>query len=206
MPDQPTSTQHAQGSGIAQATGASVANAGDRNVIGYNNIVTNNITYQQITPRTVDDTILAAATAKLAELPVDHIPAIAALPPASRMPLPDNPLFVGREANMRALAAALKGNETVAVGQIAATTGLGGIGKTQLAVAFVYRYGQFFRGGVLWLNMADANSVPLEIAACGESMLDLRKELADKDLITQVKIVMAAWQSSLPRLLVFDNC
>jgi hypothetical protein len=83
------------------------------------------------------------------------------------MPWPVNPVFVGREADLKALAAILKGGETAAIGQVAAATGLGGIGKTQLAAAFVHAYGQYFLGGVFWLSLADAASVPSEIAQCG---------------------------------------
>ena len=55
--------------------------------------------------------------------------------------------------------------DTVAVGQIAAATGLGGIGKTQLAVAFVHHYGQYFLAGVHWLNFADPDAVPAALRA-----------------------------------------
>jgi hypothetical protein len=66
------------------------------------------------------------------------------LPPGSRMPLACNSLLVGREGDLKQLAATLKSGGT-AVGQIAAA-GLGGIGKTNLATEFVHRYGQFFAG------------------------------------------------------------
>jgi hypothetical protein len=49
------------------------------------------------------------------------------------MPLRRNVLFVGRQADLSVIAAGLKGGATGASGQIAAITGLGGIGKTQLA-------------------------------------------------------------------------
>jgi hypothetical protein len=88
----------------------------------------------------------AGAEGRLAELPLDDIPPIATLSSGSRMPLSPNPLFVGREGDLKTLAAALKGGETVAIGQIAAATGMGGIGKTQLAAEFVHRYGQYFAG------------------------------------------------------------
>ena len=42
-----------------------------------------------------------------------------------------------------------------------------GYGKTQLAVEFAYRYGQFFAGGVFWLSFADPVGIDAEIAACG---------------------------------------
>ena len=169
-------------------------------------VLGNKITYQQLPPPLLDAATLAAASARLVQLPTDAIPPITTLPPGSRMPFSANPLFVGREADLLQLAAALKGGETVAVGQITAATGLGGIGKTQLAVAFVHHYGSFFAGGVQWLSFANPDAIPAEIAACGAALPDGRADFAKLDLETQVRLVLAAWQSPLPRLLVFDNC
>ena len=115
----------------------------------------------------------APAKQGLAALPIDQIPAIASLPAGSRMPLRPNPLFVGRKDELRSLARVLKGGERAAVGQTAAATGLGGIGKTQLATAFAHHYGQYFVGGVFWVNMADAESVRGEVAACGLNMVEM---------------------------------
>src|SRR5690554_92615 len=78
------------------------------------------------------------------------VPGVAPLAVGSRMPFAENPLFVGRQKDQLWLAAGLKGGETVAVGQVAAATGLGRIGKTQLAVAFVHHFGPYFAGGVFW--------------------------------------------------------
>ena len=147
----------------------------------------------------------AEAAAKLAELPLDDIPDPAPLPPGSRMPLSANPLFVGRQDDLRALARSLKVGETAAIGQIAAATGLGGIGKTQLACEFVHRYGRFFEGGVFWMSFADEAAVPAEVATCGRS-LGLHPGYDGLPLDHQVRLVEEAWQSPLPRLLVFDNC
>jgi hypothetical protein len=157
--------------------------------------------YAQATPRPADPEVLAAAARQLAALPLETIPNPAPLPPGSRMPLRRNPLFVGREGDLRALAAAFKGGATVAI------TGLGGLGKTQLASEFVHRYGPFFAGGVLWLNCADPTAVPTEVAACGgPGGLALHPEFHMLPLADQVQLVHAAWQSPLPRLLVCDNC
>src|SRR5262249_9732951 len=95
----------------------------------------------------------------LASMPLDVVPDPAPLPPRSRMPLRPNPLFVGRADDLRALAAALKSGGTAVI-----TTGIGGVGKTQLAAEFAHRYGQFFVGGVFWLSFADPAGVDGEIA------------------------------------------
>lgn len=147
------------------------------------------------------------AEATLAALPVEEVPSPGQLPPGSRMLLAPNPLFVGREEDLKSLARQLKAGGTSAVGQveIAAATGLGGIGKTQLASEFVHRYGRYFAGGVFWMSFADAASVPAEIAACGHA-LGLHSGFDTLTSEQQIRLVETAWQSPLPRLLVFDNC
>ena len=170
------------------------------------NVVGNMYIYAQASPRPVDPDTLAAAERQLAALPLETIPDPAPLPPGSRMPLRQNPLFVGRAADLRALARTSRG-KTVATGQTAAIIGLGGMGKTQLASEFAHRYGQFFAGGVFWLSFADPAAVATEAAACGgPGALSLHPEFHTLPLIDQVQLVQAAWQSPLPRLLVFDNC
>jgi tetratricopeptide (TPR) repeat protein len=147
--------------------------------------------------------------ARIEALNPDSIPTPAALPQGSRMPLSRNPLFVGREADLRRLAQMLHAGGTAAVGQleIAAATGLGGIGKTQLACEFVHRYGQYFAGGVFWLSFADPAAVSAEIAACGGGEgMSLSPDFGTLAFDEQVRRVLTAWESRLPRLLIFDNC
>jgi tetratricopeptide (TPR) repeat protein len=140
-------------------------------------------------------------------LPRDDVPEPAPLPRGSRMHIRRNPQFVGRTDELRALAGALQAQGRVAIEQVASVTGLGGIGKTQLAAEFVHRYGQFFSGGVFWLSFADPASVPGELAQCGGSgHLGLWTDENAPDLATQVTRVRSAFDGPEPRLLVFDNC
>ena len=161
-----------------------------------------------VRPDSLGPDALAEARQRLAELPLDVVPdPTLELPFGSRMPLERNNFFVGRKTDFLALARSLKGDGTTAPGHVTAATGLGGIGKTQLASEFVYRYGRYFEGGVYWLSFAKPAAIPSEIATCGgPGYLDLRPDFETLSIDKQVESVLAAWQSPLPRLLVFDNC
>ena len=141
------------------------------------------------------------------DLPDTRLAEIGPLPQGSRMPFAHNPLFVGREGELRDLARHLRAGETSAVGELklAAASGLGGIGKTQLATEFVHRYGRYFAGGVFWMSFADPAAVSAEVAACGRS-LDLHPSYDTLALDQQVRLVGDHWAGSVPCLLVFDNC
>jgi len=144
---------------------------------------------------------LAHAESLIASLPADAVPPRGPLPAGSRVPLAPNPLFIGRGEELLQVAAALRGGDTtVALGQVVASTGLGGLGKTQLAVELVHRYGRYFAGGVYWLSFASADEIPLQIAACAEPGFEARP------LEERIRRVNDSWQSAVPRLLVFDNC
>jgi hypothetical protein len=140
-----------------------------------------------------------------ADLPAgddDPIPPPApALPPGSRLLFAPNPLFVGRQADLRALARRLKS------GRIAAVTGMGGLGKSQLAVEFAYRYAAYFPGGVFWLSLANLDIARLDAAACGgPDHLNLAPNFESLPLAERIRLVWTAWQQPIPRLLIFDNC
>jgi tetratricopeptide (TPR) repeat protein len=148
----------------------------------------------------IDPAVLEQAQQKLAQMPLDKVPDPCAPPEGSCLAFRSSRVFVGRQQDLMDLARLLKGGKTAAIGQIAAATGLGGIGKTQLASEFAHRYGRFFAAGVYWLNFADPQAIPAEVAACSSTAQ------AGFDLEAQVRQVLSAWQSALPRLLVFDNC
>jgi tetratricopeptide (TPR) repeat protein len=128
----------------------------------------------------------------------------APLPALHRMPLARNPLFQGRGAVMRAVAQLLIGQAPTS--SAVAITGIGGMGKTNLATELVYRYGPSFPGGVFWVSCADPRSLPSEVAACGGSGLVARDDWSGLPLEDQVRLVRLAWQEPIARLLVFDNC
>jgi DNA-binding CsgD family transcriptional regulator/tetratricopeptide (TPR) repeat protein len=147
-----------------------------------------------------------AAVALLAELPTARVPEPerASLPANSRPGLEPDPNFTGRETELLELAVELKEGDAVAMGQPVAVSGIGGMGKTSLANAFVYRYGRYFAGGVFWLSFADPAHIPAEIAGAG-SRLSL-PGFDGLDLPEKIARTRRAWAGPLPRLLIFDNC
>ena len=136
-----------------------------------------------------------------------ELPEPGPLPPNSILPYRRNPDFVGREANLLALAESLFTQEEAASLPTAAVTGMGGLGKTQTAVEFCYRYGRYFPGGVFWLNFSETGNATDVVAAVGsERGLGLFRQTEQLSLADQVGRVQRAWQEPVPRLLVFDNC
>jgi tetratricopeptide (TPR) repeat protein len=136
----------------------------------------------------------------------EALPDLAALPIPHRMPLIRNPLFHGRADDLRMLDRHLLHQADGDQPQAVAITGIGGMGKTNLATEFVYRYGQFFAGGVFWLNCTDPRALPAELAACGGAGLIARDDWSRLPIEDQVRLVRQAWQEPIARLLIFDNC
>ena len=119
------------------------------------------------------------------------------LPPGYRLSFAPNAVFTGREEGLKDLAHdLLYAPETQAS---VVVTGYGGVGKSQLAVEFCYRYGRFFQG-VHWIQ---ANQDMLaEVADCGRAM---GLPCWPDKLPEQVHATLRAWQENSPRLIVLDN-
>jgi hypothetical protein len=124
------------------------------------------------------------------------------LPPGSRLPFGRNALFTGRVALLLDLARTLlhdEGAETMPVAR--SIQGMGGVGKTQLAVEFAYRYGRFF-DGVHWLNAARPEDLGDEVARCGAEM-NLPHWPHERP--EQVARTLREWRQGGRRLVVLDN-
>ncbi|MEM7113630.1 MAG: tetratricopeptide repeat protein [Chloroflexota bacterium] len=160
------------------------------------------------------NTVSASPTAKWQPSPLpdsDTLAAPGALPPHAFLPYQRNDDFTGRETDLITLARHLlpwnAGKANVASSDMVALSGMGGLGKTQLAVEFAYRYGRFYEGGIYWLSFAQANNVPEEIANVGgERGMKLFKEADQLTVADQAGRVQQTWQAATPRLLIFDNC
>jgi tetratricopeptide (TPR) repeat protein len=72
------------------------------------------------------------------------------------IPYPRNPFFTGRAGLLENLRARLTATKSTALTQ--AISGLGGIGKTQIAIEYAYRYEYTYRY-VLWVNAATSEEI-----------------------------------------------
>src|SRR5205823_2690633 len=75
--------------------------------------------------------------------------------PFWNVPYRRNPFFTGREDILNSLHQSLQIEDAIALSQPYGISGLGGIGKTQLAVEYAYRYGPQYNA-VLWVRASSS--------------------------------------------------
>ena len=129
-----------------------------------------------------------------------ELPERGPLPPGYRVPFLPNAVFTGRQEYLTDLAEILlhPGKDSAADAGVV-VTGIGGVGKSQLAVEFCYRYGRFFQS-VHWIQ-ANLN-ISAEVAECGLAMG--LPNWPDR-FPEQVAATLRAWQEGGRRLIVLDN-
>lgn len=128
-----------------------------------------------------------------------------------QLPLGPDQAFIGRESDLKALAAILlpsesenrgpqsnRGAAIIHTGQ--GGLDLGGTGKSQLAAEFCLRYGQFFQS-VHWINAA-RGELEVEIARSGAT---LKLQTWSDKTAEQARLTYSAWVQGAPRLVVLDD-
>jgi tetratricopeptide (TPR) repeat protein len=129
----------------------------------------------------------------------------AQLPPVVGIPqnLPRSGVvqFVGRQTKMDELHEKLQQNERLA---ITAVKGMGGIGKTELALQYCYHHHKqgTYSGGICWLR-AQEQDVGTQIVKFATAQLDL-KPPENLDLPTQLAYCWRHWREG-DVLIAFDN-
>jgi len=123
-----------------------------------------------------------------------------ALPPIWNLPHLRNPNFTGRESLLAQLRSALTSGQPAALTQ--AIHGLGGVGKTQLALEYAYRHAAEY-DLVWWVRAEEPAALAADYAALA-APLDLpQKDEPDQRLVVQA---VRRWLSqNTGWLLIFDN-
>ncbi|MEH2261099.1 tetratricopeptide repeat protein [Nostoc sp.] len=115
------------------------------------------------------------------------------------MPLSGVVEFVGREEELKNLHQLLQDNKQVA---IAAIAGMGGVGKTELALQYAIQRRETYNGGLCWL-LAKTGDVGIQVVQFARTQLDL-KPPEDFDLLAQVQYCWRRWREG-DVLLVLDD-
>jgi len=119
------------------------------------------------------------------------------------VPLEENPYFTGRAQALAELHLALPERRVVAVTQRQALSGLGGVGKTQLALAYTYRYRTDYEA-VFWLDASTEETLRSGFAAQASKLGLLGTEPSKS--IAESSALFKGWLQKNQRwLLVLDN-
>jgi tetratricopeptide (TPR) repeat protein/DNA-binding Xre family transcriptional regulator len=103
--------------------------------------------------------------------------------------------FVGRETQLQNLHQLLQENQQVAI------AGMGGVGKTELALQYAYSHRVTYQGGIWWLSALKDVGVQLVQFADTKQLLNIPDDL---DLVGRVQFCLTKWHEG-EVLLIIDN-
>ena len=118
------------------------------------------------------------------------------------VPYRRNPYFTGREDLLTRLHELLHSGKATALTQPQAISGLGGIGKTQTAVEYAYRYRGDYQA-VLWASAASRETLISDFVALAALLQLPERDVADQGVV--VAAVKRWLASNKDWLLILDN-
>lgn len=127
---------------------------------------------------------------------------LTALSPYWHMPYLRNPFFTGRADLLRQLHDALCHDQDAILTQPQALSGLGGIGKTQIAIEYAYRYYQHYTA-VFWIGAETEETIIASFSSIATLVHLPEKNKSDQDHV--IAAVLAWLTCHRGWLMIFDN-
>ena len=160
--------------------------------------------------KTAEELSLLEAASEGAAQPPERTTEELYLPPLSpavssslwNLPHQRNSLFTGREETLLRLHKALNADNARTPIQIQAISGLGGIGKTELALEYAYRYSDEYRF-ILWIQAETRDALILDLVAIAKIVNSPEKELQAQ--CQAIKAVRDWLDQHTDWLLIIDN-
>jgi len=121
----------------------------------------------------------------------DSLPPTCKLPRRRGMPFRSSNHFVGRIAELWDVHSILKRKHTAVVegkpgqGGIGLVMGMGGLGKTQLAIEYVHRFGVCYPGGVFWIS-AERGMAVMIAQLCTDAEIEIDMRVGENEQLTQL--------------------
>src|SRR5260221_12699121 len=122
--------------------------------------------------------------------------------PLWNVPSRRNSYYTGQEAILKYLHTTLKSDKAAALTQPQAISGLGGIGKTQIALEYAYRHRQTYRA-ILWMQADTREALILGFISLANLLQLPHKDAQDQNVIVEA---VKDWLETNERwLLILDN-
>jgi tetratricopeptide (TPR) repeat protein len=132
----------------------------------------------------------------------DNLPSVCRLPDRNWMPYRSlGDVFVGRVRDLWQINDMLQERKTAVVEGVGVVMGTGGIGKTQLAIEYVHRFGASYPGGVFWIDADQGISNMIAQVVQGAN-IDMDSKLEERYQLLQLWKTLSQFQ---PALIVLDN-
>lgn len=122
--------------------------------------------------------------------------------PVWNVPYQKNPFFTGRDTVLSYLYTVLRNKNAAALTQAQAISGLGGIGKTQIAIEYAYRYRDDYQA-IFWINASTREVLRADYVTLA-ALLDL-PEQHEQDQDITIRAVRRWLDTSTRWLLILDN-
>lgn len=154
------------------------------------------------------DTALADVAVGIRRIIVEDLPLLQSSasrnswPSIWNIPYRRNPFFLGRESELVQVHQRLQAGQTTALSQPQAISGLGGVGKTHIAIEYAYRHSQDYQA-ILWTR---AETYEALVSGYVEIAQQLSLPLKDeKNQTLVVKAVIQWFKTHTHWLLILDN-
>jgi tetratricopeptide (TPR) repeat protein len=132
----------------------------------------------------------------------EEFPALDELLPPHNIPHRSGTKFIGRETDLTKLHNKLKQHKLLSISEVA-ISGMGGVGKTELALEYSCRKLHFYSGGICWISARSEESVGDQIVDFAKAFLKFSIS-SEISLDKRVRTCWREWQGG-EVLVVFDD-